>query len=167
MTMTTEPSADKAGEPLGLAAERTVRPVSEAPRWWHCDTHGPGKLNAWGCPECVAELRRWKSTNAPRLKALEEMYRGAQIGVAAGLEARQTLASERAANAILTDEAERLRAALAKLVALKDIKARAENCWPGDEEGTALLRDYSSMKDAAWQAARDALGPNVAIKRLP
>ena len=28
-----------------------------APRWWHCDTHGPGNRNAWGCPECVRELR--------------------------------------------------------------------------------------------------------------
>ena len=28
-----------------------------APRWWHCDTHGPGNHTAWGCPECVREMR--------------------------------------------------------------------------------------------------------------
>ena len=27
------------------------------PRWWHCDTHGPGTAHAWGCPECVREMR--------------------------------------------------------------------------------------------------------------
>ena len=33
--------------------EPTVRPG----RWWKCDTHGPAKAGAWGCPECVHELR--------------------------------------------------------------------------------------------------------------
>jgi hypothetical protein len=31
--------------------------LGPAPRWWHCDTHGPGNHTAWGCPECVRELR--------------------------------------------------------------------------------------------------------------
>jgi hypothetical protein len=31
--------------------------LGQAPRWWHCDTHGPGNLAAWGCPECVREMR--------------------------------------------------------------------------------------------------------------
>lgn len=33
--------------------EPTVRPA----RWWKCDTHGPAKAGAWGCPECVSEMR--------------------------------------------------------------------------------------------------------------
>jgi len=28
-----------------------------APRWWRCDTHGPAHPTAWGCPECVREMR--------------------------------------------------------------------------------------------------------------
>ena len=35
-------------QPLGLGP---------TPRWWHCDTHGPGNRTAWGCPECVREMR--------------------------------------------------------------------------------------------------------------
>ena len=31
--------------------------MSDAPKWWHCDTHGPGTHAAWGCPECVREMR--------------------------------------------------------------------------------------------------------------
>lgn len=31
--------------------------TNPAPRWWHCDTHGPGNHRAWGCPECVREMR--------------------------------------------------------------------------------------------------------------
>jgi hypothetical protein len=69
-------------------------------------------LPACQAQECQ-ELRRWKSTNAPRLEALEGLLRNAQISAAAGIEARKTLASERAANVFLTDENEALRAALA------------------------------------------------------
>ena len=75
---------------------------SEAPRWWRCATHGPGKLNEWGCPNCVAELRRWKSTNAPRLEVLAELLSAAQKEAHAAREAIATLASEREANALLT-----------------------------------------------------------------
>jgi hypothetical protein len=28
-----------------------------APAWWYCATHGPAQPNAWGCPECVREMR--------------------------------------------------------------------------------------------------------------
>lgn len=29
------------------------------PEWWECKTHGKiGGKHAWGCPECVVELRR-------------------------------------------------------------------------------------------------------------
>ena len=43
--------------PGGTPVKRPVRPAAEAPRWWHCDTHGPGTRSAWGCPECVREMR--------------------------------------------------------------------------------------------------------------
>jgi hypothetical protein len=42
--------------PLG-PVERMVRLGAEAPPWWKCDTHGPATPNAWGCPECVREMR--------------------------------------------------------------------------------------------------------------
>lgn len=28
------------------------------PSWWKCSVHGPGKREAWGCPDCVWELKR-------------------------------------------------------------------------------------------------------------
>jgi hypothetical protein len=62
-------------------------------------------------------------------------------------------------------KAEKQEAALRELVALKDIKERAGACWPGDPEAPELLRAYSERKDAAWQAARAALGPNVGVNR--
>ena len=61
----------------------------------------------------ITRLRRWKSTHAPRLAALEALHKTAQADAEAGREAAATLASERAANALLTDEVERLRADLA------------------------------------------------------
>ena len=70
----------------------------------------------------VAELSRWKSTNAPRLEALQGLLDHERAEAAKGREAIASLASERAANAILTDEVaglraevERLRTALAAL----------------------------------------------------
>ncbi len=43
------PEADAVGAPV----EQPVRPA----RWWKCDTHGPAVAGAWGCPECVSEMR--------------------------------------------------------------------------------------------------------------
>ena len=31
--------------------------AGKAPNWGHCATHGPGHISAWGCPECVREMR--------------------------------------------------------------------------------------------------------------
>ena len=66
-----------------------------------------GMLAEWR--EREKELMRWKSTHAPRLKALECLWHAAQREANASREAVATLASERAANALLTDEVERLR----------------------------------------------------------
>jgi hypothetical protein len=64
------------------------------------------------CPSIVREevqrLRRWKSTNAPRLDSLQGLLEHERREAALGVEARATLASERAANAILTDELDAL-----------------------------------------------------------
>ena len=54
------------------------------------------------------------------------------------------------------DEIERLRSALAELVALKDMKDRGFGAH--DTEGED---EYMRRKPAAWQAARDALVPNA------
>jgi hypothetical protein len=54
-------------------------------------------------------LKRWKSTNAPRLEALQGLLEHAQIEAAKGAEAIASLESERAANTILTDETAALR----------------------------------------------------------
>jgi hypothetical protein len=51
-------------------------------------------------------LRRWKSTNYPRLEALKGLLRTAQQEAQGAREAIATLASERAANALLTAELE-------------------------------------------------------------
>jgi hypothetical protein len=44
------------------AAEPAPAPADEppplpTPAWWYCSTHGPAQPNAWGCPECVREMR--------------------------------------------------------------------------------------------------------------
>lgn len=68
-------------------------------------------------------------------------------------------------------EIERLRAALAELVAVKDLKERTEALHFAGPSGTAGdgwkdlyeagRRDYLRRQPAAWDAARDVLGPNV------
>ena len=68
----------------------------------------------------IADLRRWRSTAAPRLEALQGLLTAAQFEAHAGREAVLTLVSERAANALLTDEIERLRAELAEWYKLRD-----------------------------------------------
>jgi hypothetical protein len=60
----------------------------------------------------IAELRRWKSTHAPRIETLEGLLRHEQLEAHAGREAIATLASERAANAVLTDELDQARAVI-------------------------------------------------------
>lgn len=57
----------------------------------------------------IERLQRWRSTNAPRLEALEGLLHTAQHELHGAREAVATLASERDANAILTAEVEALR----------------------------------------------------------
>lgn len=60
-------------------------------------------------------LSRWKSTNAPRIEALQGLKDHAQSEAEKGSEAIASLASERNANAILTSEVEALRAEVERL----------------------------------------------------
>ncbi len=71
-----------------------------------------------------AALLRWKSTNAPRLEALQGLLEHAQLEAAKGVEAIASLESERAANAILTDEVAALRAELERLRTYLDTAQR-------------------------------------------
>jgi acetyl-CoA acetyltransferase len=45
-----------------------------APRWWRCDTHGPGNHTAWGCPECVREMRAELRRLRARVLELEAVH---------------------------------------------------------------------------------------------
>lgn len=44
-----------------VAQQPAASGVPVAPRWWKCDTHGAARVGAWGCPECVRELRGEKT----------------------------------------------------------------------------------------------------------
>jgi hypothetical protein len=58
---------------------------------------------------------------------------------------------------------ERLRAVLAELVALKDIKDKGLLAAAESSDGSKhwrLQADYERRKPLAWAAAREALGPN-------
>jgi hypothetical protein len=103
----------------------------------------------------VKELGRWKSTNAPRIEALEGLKNHYHELAERGVEANKTLASEREANAILTAENEALRARVAELEKdasryrwLRDI----QKCW--DFADSMFLNCSSEEHDAAIDAAR-------------
>jgi hypothetical protein len=43
------------------------------PRWWTCATHGDAMpQNAWGCPECVREMRDELATLRRQVKQADE-----------------------------------------------------------------------------------------------
>lgn len=49
---------DTAATPEDPDTQSASRPAPRpVPPWWRCQTHGPATPNAWGCPECVRELR--------------------------------------------------------------------------------------------------------------
>lgn len=62
---------------MGKAGEKTVDesqgPSHRSPKWWHCDTHGPGSVSAWGCPTCVREMREELQQLRARQRACESM----------------------------------------------------------------------------------------------
>ena len=105
--------------------------------------HGLGPVCDAAADE-IERLRRWKSTHAPRLEALEGLLSTSQIEAAAGEEAIATLESERAANAILTDEIERLRADLLRIIDTYDAYRRR-----GVSPAPAEYADVVAAIDAA------------------
>lgn len=77
----------------------------------------------------VEGLRRWKSTHAPRIEALEGLLAHYQTQAATGEEAAASLESERKANAILTDELEKLRADAGRYRWLRDVSVPPHNFY--------------------------------------
>lgn len=115
--------------------QRAVRPLVERLRLRTLVQHGGPRGMDYGwnlqvhdselhrdAAECLLELLRWKSIHALRLEALEGLLRTAQQEAHAGREAVSTLASERAANALLTGSLERLRTVASQV--LRDMKAQ-------------------------------------------
>ena len=47
--------------------------MSESLQWRYCDAHGTGTEYAWGCPECVRELRRALKAAESRANELNAM----------------------------------------------------------------------------------------------
>ena len=58
--MNNEDPADQMRETIAAERERQTTP----PTWWTCQTHGDAQPNAWGCPECVREMRGALVTHA-------------------------------------------------------------------------------------------------------
>lgn len=75
--------ADKSRQPLGVGSSEGLGP---APRWWHCDTHGPGTRSAWGCPECVREMRADLATLRAREKACATMDDAQKVSLVRALQ---------------------------------------------------------------------------------
>ena len=48
-----------------------VRELEKEKFYWNCPIHGKSQ-NAWGCPECVRELRQEKKQAETRTKKLED-----------------------------------------------------------------------------------------------
>lgn len=78
----------KPGELLPMSKDEREE-LAEArpknPAFWRCDTHGPAKLGAWGCPDCTRELREQNErlTAAARL-AVETLEWAAERALVQG-----------------------------------------------------------------------------------
>lgn len=107
--------------------------------------------------ECK-ELMRWKSTHAPRLKALEGLWHAAQREANASREAVATLASERASNALLTDEVERLRGDVAaERDRIRALVEAVRDANAAEAHGDYPFRVLTAQQEHAWVALMDAL----------
>lgn len=130
-----DPAADEA-----CRLDRTVRPLDlDAIRFLASGQDDPQSMALRECAAEIWALRRWKSTNAPRLEALQSLLTSAQHEAHAGREAVTSLASERAANAMLTDEVERLRDEKERMRALVADDAWACTFQTMGQYRTALL----------------------------
>ncbi|MEN9489575.1 MAG: hypothetical protein RJA63_24 [Pseudomonadota bacterium] len=128
----------------------------------------------------IEVLARWKSTNAPRLDALAGLLDAARANEVKGAEAIASLDSERAANAILTEEIERLKARLADsgcdLHALKASPAPGEWIeWAGGKQpvpdGVLCKTRLEAGDEGArlaenWVWDHDEFGANIVAYRV-
>jgi hypothetical protein len=105
--------------------------LGPVPRWWHCDTHGAGNHRAWGCPECVRELRTERNGLMQTLRdEIDENLRLRELG-GAGPDENITAMTER-----LIRERNALRAQLA--IAARGLKHCAG--WNiNDDKRNALM----------------------------
>lgn len=55
------------------------------PAFWRCRTHGPAKSGAWGCPDCVRELRDENTRLYRALQWLEDKARARKLEIAPSL----------------------------------------------------------------------------------
>lgn len=114
---------------------------SNTPSWWRCDTHGPGTRTAWGCPECVRELRTSLAAVTRERDENEDVFK---VWRRRAEEAERERDEARAEVAKLRVERDTLKAAAKKAeAALADI---------GDS-------DHEPTDDLAWceQRAQEAL----------
>lgn len=131
----------------------------------------------------VADLRRWRSTHAPRLDALAGLLHAAQHEAHAGREAVATLASERAANARLTGEVEALRDDILRIgrwhvdamAALDEARTGLDFAVAAERERwqsvvAHAVAELEALDEATAQiqaaALRELVGPNVAGNRI-
>ncbi len=78
------------------------------PAWWHCPTHGPGTVNAWGCPECVREMRAELAALRKRAEEAEAIAKAARRALAAWDETVLPVAQD----GMMQERMEDLRAAI-------------------------------------------------------
>jgi hypothetical protein len=85
--------------------------LGTVPRWWHCDKHGDAMpRNAWGCPECVVELRALAREQAGEIQYLRDV-----LNTAGG-------ALWRLAPACIDDDEDRAKAEHARAVGLDAVQ---------------------------------------------
>lgn len=72
--MTPMNNEDPADPSVHDRRERQTKP----PKWWTCPTHGDAQPNAWGCQECVREMRGELDAHAA---LIAEVFTIAQLGV--------------------------------------------------------------------------------------
>ena len=97
------------------------------------------------------ELFRWKSTNAPRLEALQGLLDHERKVAADRYEAAVSIDSERQANAILTEEVQRLRHLLDTRPAMNAGLTEAYVEWTASVYASDMVAARTSANDAAMK----------------
>jgi len=114
--------------------------VSESLQWRYCDAHGTGTEYAWGCPECVRELRRALKAAESRANELNAMLEHCRDEAA---ETERMLRAEYANAESRAEETRRLYDELLYQVSMKHLgesrhqtalrylrQSESNVCWP-------------------------------------